>query len=175
MFIHWMKAVHPAHLKKAAAFALTMALTTAYLVSPTTEINAVYAETSQNSQITITAQPADVTVKTGETARFSVQAQGTNLSYQWYYKKSGASDWSVWKGHTTATTYATANSTWNMMRVCCVIMNGSTSVLSEEAVIRVNQPLTVTSQPDDVTAKSGATVKFSVAAQGFGKLSYQWY
>ena len=39
--------------------------------------------------ITITSQPSYVTVRSGETASFSVSAEGGQLKYQWYYKKAG--------------------------------------------------------------------------------------
>ena len=40
---------------------------------------------------------------------------GSGLKYQWYYKKSGASDWSVWNNHTTATTSAADPSVYELI------------------------------------------------------------
>ena len=48
----------------------------------------------------ILAQPSDIVTSVGNAAAFSVKAQGVGVTYQWYYRKSGASSWSVWKGHT---------------------------------------------------------------------------
>lgn len=86
----------------------------------------------------ITSQPKNVTVKQGKTATFSVKTSGSGLSYQWYYKKAGASGWSKWNGHTTATTSAAANASWNGMKVYCVVKdsNGNT-VSSDAATIKI--------------------------------------
>ena len=126
--------------------------------------------------LVITSQPVNVTVKNGQHTKFTVKASGTGkLSYQWYYKKSGASQWSVWKGHTGASTSATANASWNLMQVRCLITDESgTQVYSSAALITVNQDLVITSQPVDVSVKTGEKVKFTVKASGTGKLKYQW-
>ena len=39
----------------------------------------------------ITEQPKSVKTSVGGKARFEIKAEGSNLSYQWYYKKKGAS------------------------------------------------------------------------------------
>ena len=120
--------------------------------------------------------PANITVKPGGTASFTVKASGTGLSYQWYYKKKGASSWSIWKGHTAASTSAVANDTWNGMQVRCVIKDGNgTSLTSGIATVTVKRTaLAITVQPQDTNAAVGGNVSFAVKAQGDG-LSYQWY
>ena len=124
---------------------------------------------------TITAQPKDVTVKSGETASFSVKASGSNLTYQWYYKKKGASSWSLWKGHTAATTSGAANDTWDGMQVYCTVTSGSgMTVSSHPATITVSGELKITANPQNVTVTSGDSVTFTVKASGVG-LKYQWY
>lgn len=45
------------------------------------------------SAITITSQPENYTGKVGETATFTVVAEGDGLSYQWYYKNANSSTW----------------------------------------------------------------------------------
>ncbi len=164
----------PLALKRNVALLLTLAFTAVYVADPAAEIFSVYA--AKESPLAIVTQPADVTAKPGDTVTFSVEAQGDGLSYQWYYKKSGAGAWSVWKSHTTAVTTATANATWNMMQVYCRVTDSAGhSADSEPAVIRVSQPLRLLSQPSDATVKVGDLVKFSVSAQGSGTLKYQWY
>ena len=44
---------------------------------------------------TIVTQPTSVTAKTSETVKFTVKAEGAALSYQWYFKKKGAADWTL--------------------------------------------------------------------------------
>ncbi|MCC8074972.1 MAG: hypothetical protein LIO95_03350, partial [Clostridiales bacterium] len=89
--------------------------------------------------LAITSQPEDVTVQAGKEVSFTVEATGTDLSYQWYYKKAGATSWSIWNNHTTATTSATANSSWDGMQVYCVVTDGNgNSVSSDPATITLN-------------------------------------
>ena len=123
----------------------------------------------------ITAQPQNVSVMSGDTASFTVKASGTGLKYQWYYKKKGASAWSLWKGHTTATTSGTANDTWDGMQVYCAVSNSAgITVDSNPATVTVNAELKITSQPQNITVNSGDSVTFTVKASGVG-LKYQWY
>ena len=123
----------------------------------------------------ITEQPADAALNVGDTAKFTVKAQGSGLTYQWYYKKYGVSGWSLWKGHTTATTSACANETWDGMQIYCVVKDsGGNSLSSNAATIRINNMPCITSQPADVTARVNDVVRFTVKAKGSG-LKYQWY
>ncbi len=120
--------------------------------------------------------PKDVTAAPGEICSFSVTASGTGLSYQWYFKKKGASAWSLWKGHTSAATSAKANDTWDGMKVCCVIQDSNGKTLSSSAATVTIQrtALAVKTQPRDVSTVSGGKVTFAVKAEG-DSLSYQWY
>lgn len=83
--------------------------------------------------IKITAQPKSVTAKVGEKVTFTVKATGENLSYQWYVKKAGASDWTKWNNHTGASTSAKSNDTWNGMQVRCTVTNGSGKTVNSSA------------------------------------------
>ena len=128
-----------------------------------------------NIPLAITKQPQSVTANIGDSVKFTVKASGNDLSYQWYYKKADASDWTKWTGHTSANTTATANESWNGMQVKCTVTDGSGSTVdSESAVVTVNIPLAITKQPQSVTANIGDSVKFTVKASGTG-LKYQWY
>ena len=145
----------------------------------TDDNGSVYSNTATvtiDQPLTILTQPKNVTVKPDQPTTFSVSAQGKGaMTYQWYFKKSGASDWSVWNGRTSASITPTSNSTWNMMQVRCKVTDASGSVFSDAATIKINQPLTILTQPDSITAKPDEKVKFSVKAQGKGTLKYQWY
>ena len=123
----------------------------------------------------ITQQPQSVTANVGDTVKFAVKASGSGLSYQWFYRKSGASSWTKWPGHTTATTSATSNESWNGMQVRCTVTDSMGSkAQSNPATVTLNLPLAITQQPQSVTANAGDTVRFAVNANGVG-LSYQWY
>ena len=132
-------------------------------------------ETAEGSAPVITVQPADVTTRPGENVTWQVVADGDDLGYQWYYKKSDSARWSVWKGHDSAQTSATANSTWGGMRVYCRITDKYGGyAISRAAKISFGQSVTIKAQPGDVTVNLGQTAFFRVEAAGEG-LSYQWY
>lgn len=84
--------------------------------------------------IKITQQPADVKTSDGSRAAFKVKATGSNLTYKWYYKKAGASGWTYWPGHDYASTYATANKSWNNMQVYCVISDDNGNSVNTETL-----------------------------------------
>ncbi len=163
----------PVHCRRAAALLLTMAFTAICLAAPSGEFRTVYAD---SLLITITSQPESVTANPGETVTFSVTATGSDLSYQWYFKKYGEKNWTLWSGHTSSTASVVIDDSWNLAEVYCKI-SGRTGGMadSDSAVIRVKKPLAILSQPQDITVKTGEKVRFSVSAQGSGDLRYQWY
>ena len=46
-------------------------------------------------ELAITSQPQNTSIQLGEAVNLSLTAQGTDLCYQWYYKKSGSSAFSI--------------------------------------------------------------------------------
>ena len=126
--------------------------------------------------IKISAHPSDVTAVSGKIASFSVKATGSGLKYQWYYKKSGASGWTLWKEHNEWKTSAKANDTWNGMQVRCKITNSNGTVLySNAATITIaKDTVRITKQPASISIPAGRKASFSVIATGKG-LTYQWY
>lgn len=149
--------------------------TTTTTKKATTTTTAAIKKTATAVSLKITKNPSNVSLTSGETGKFTVAATGTGLKYQWYYKKAGASSWSIWKGHTTATTSGVSNDTWDGMMLKCVVKDSSGKTAeSKTATVSVKIPLSITSQPASVTVKSGTTVKFTVKARG-KDLTYQWY
>ncbi len=123
----------------------------------------------------ITTQPKSVTVSAGSTAKFTVAASGTGLSYQWQFKAPGTSTWnnSSMTGAKTATLSVEATTARSGQQYRCVVKNAGGSVTSNAATLTVTSAPKITTQPKSVTVKEGATAKFTVAASGTG-LSYQW-
>jgi hypothetical protein len=118
----------------------------------------------------ITAQPASQTVIAGQTATFSVTANGTApLSYQW--KKNGtAISGATSSSYTTpATQSSDSGSTFAM-----TITNTLGNITSNAATLTVNVPPSITTQPVSRTVTVGQTAAFSVTAAGTGTLTYQW-
>jgi hypothetical protein len=121
----------------------------------------------------ITAQPAAKTVSVGQTASFSVAANGTApLSYQW--RKNG-SNISGATGASYTTPAAAAGDNGAVFSV--VVGNSVGSATSSGAILTVSAAATapsITSQPASVTVSVGQTAVFSVSASGTAPLSYQW-
>jgi uncharacterized cupredoxin-like copper-binding protein len=70
--------------------------------------------------VKITAQPKNVTVASGESAKVSVTASGDGLTYQWYVKNAGKSSFS--KSSVTKSTYSvTMSSSVNGRQVYCIV------------------------------------------------------
>jgi hypothetical protein len=118
----------------------------------------------------ITSQPASQTVTAGQTATFSVIANGTApLTYQW--KRNGAPiNGATGVSYTTPATSASDNGA----QFSVTVSNNVSNATSNAATLTVNVPPSITSQPANQTVTAGQTAAFSVSATGTGTLSYQW-
>ncbi len=119
----------------------------------------------------ITAQPADQSVKSGQTATFSVSANGTApLTYQWL--RSGLPI----SGATSASYTTAAVGPYESGATFAVtVKNSAGSVTSRAAKLSVSAVApSITTQPADQSVKSGQTATFSVSANGTAPLTYQW-
>ena len=95
---------------------------------------------SRATTIQIVSQSEDVKIKAGTLTEFFVDARGTNLTYQWYVKKSGEQMWHVWKNHDMPKTASKANETWDGMQVYCMIVdNNRTSLASDIITITIEK------------------------------------
>jgi len=125
----------------------------------------------------IEKQPVSVTAKEGETVKFITKANGSGLSYQWYWKKPSDTSWSkcTGTGYSTDTLEVSAEAKRNGYQYYCKVNddNGN-SVNTDTVSLKVTSSLKITSQPASITVSEGATAKFTVAANGTG-LTYQWY
>ncbi len=87
----------------------------------------------------ITSQPANKTVTAGKTAKFTVAAAGTGLTYQWYYSKDNGATWtkcsSAGSDSATFSFKATASMSGRLYR--CKVTNSSGSVTSSTAKLTV--------------------------------------
>lgn len=87
---------------------------------------------------TIVTSPADKSVTEGETATFTVEATGTDLSYQWQQNMNG-SGWTDITGETNATyTIATTTTDMSGTQYHCVVKNSIGEVTSNAATLTVN-------------------------------------
>lgn len=119
---------------------------------------------------TLSTQPQDVSVVTGESASFSVTSSGdAPLTYQW--RRNGTPI-----GGATAATYTlTAARGDDGAEFSVVVANSAGSATSRAARLTVTDPpAAITTAPQSVGTTVGQTATFSVVASGTGTLSYQW-
>ncbi len=140
---------------------------------------------AREDSIIITSQPVSVTNVVGKTVKFSVAAEGEGLTYQWQYSANGTK-WgnASSTGSTTATISVKVALARDGYQYRCVIKDDAgNSVTSAAAKLTVGETepetpptstLKITAQPKNVTSPAGKTVKFTVAAEGEGALTYQW-
>ena len=125
--------------------------------------------------LNITSQPSNVSGFAGETATYTIAARGDNLSYQWQVFKDG--EWtncSMNDGAKTATLSFEIKATANGNKYHCIITDGyGDSVTSNEVTLTVKTPVSITSQPSNVSGFAGETATFTVGTVG-DNLSYQW-
>jgi O-glycosyl hydrolase len=121
----------------------------------------------------ITAQPTNQSVTTGQMAAFVVTAVGTApLSYQWQKNGTAVSGATSASYTTPATTAADNGATFRV-----VVSNATGSVTSTTATLTVRANAvapSITTQPLNQTVMAGQTATFNVAAGGTAPLSYQW-
>lgn len=144
--------------------------------------NAAKLTVINTSPIKITNQPTDVDSAVGNAVSFIVEAQGNGLTYQWQLSKDGGTTWgntSVNGNTSKFINFAVPNADYNGRMFRCVITDASGNTLaSNSATLTLNgvPDVTITSQPQDVSAKVGDTINISVVAKSSksNKLTYQW-
>ena len=127
-------------------------------------------------ELTITAQPKNESAKLGEMFCVTVEAQGDELRYQWYWRNVGSETWHV-SGQRDNTYDDVMTKARHNREVKCVITDmWGNSVETNVATITgtPTQTLAITQQPTDGQAKMGEGYFVEVIAQGDG-LTYQWY
>ena len=124
--------------------------------------NVVYAPT-------ITTHPKNVEVKENETATFTVEATGSDLSYQWQQNTNGSA-WTDITGETNATyTIATTTMNINGTQYRCVVSNSAGSVTSNAVTLTVNAATVsvtgVTLEPTSLSLFTGDTAPLTATVQ----------
>ena len=122
-----------------------------------------------NDPPVITAHPQSLTPDPGDAATFNVTATGTApLSYQW--RKGG-----VDIGAATSASYTIASvQKSDEGSFDCVVSNSAGAATSDAAALSVNDPPSITAQPQSLTRDRGSAATFTVTAAGTAPLSYQW-
>ena len=129
---------------------------------------------STGPELAITKQPANAVASNGATAKTKVTATGLGLSYAWYFKDPGKTEFS--KSSITTDTYSASMNSWRSGRqVYCVVTDlYGNSVTSDVATLLMGNTAKITAQPKSVYAANGAQAKTTLTATGDG-LTYTWY
>lgn len=129
------------------------------------------------NNISITTEPvAQVNACPGSNAAFAVVATGTNIQYQWQQSPTGCGGTFTDIAGANAATYniAAVTTTLNNYAYRVIVKNSCPSAdTSTCAVLKVNNEISIATQPVSFAACVGQSATFSVTASGTG-LTYQW-
>lgn len=128
----------------------------------------------------VVSMTPNTTACNGTPAVFTVNASGTNLTYQWqvydgtgYYNLSNTG---IYSGVNTATLNISAVSAGMNGYGYRVVLAGSCpplSLISQTSTLTIGSGFPINTQPADLTVCSGSTANFSVATGG-ANVIYQW-
>ena len=118
----------------------------------------------------ITLQPASQNAVSYQTVRLSAMAAGAApLRYQWMLDGAPLSQ------ATNAQLTLASIQPWQQGRFQVVVLGPAGAALSSNAVIHLDYPPLIVSQPRSQVAVTNNSATFNVAAVGAGPLRYQWY
>ena len=122
---------------------------------------------------TIISQPSSQTINEGDSATFSVLANGTQpLSYQWFRNDTLIAGATSNRYRITEVVVS-----FDSVRFHCLVTNAAGSTTSLNAMLTVNPPAGVpkiSKDPWPDTALAGGTARFTVKATGGKNMTYQW-
>ncbi len=140
-----------------------------------------YGNTVKSKEVTlslleITQQPVSAEALNGELVSVTIEAQGDDVTYQWWIKNKGDSVYT--KSSITTDTYSAVMDESRDGRIirCVVKDKYGNLVRSDIVTISMKAPaeLKITQQPKSASAANGEYVSVTVKAQGDG-VTYQWW
>lgn len=127
----------------------------------------------------ITMHPASTSVCSGANGSFSVNATGTNLTYQWQVNSGNGwaniTNGGVYSNATTATLNLTGPTSMYDNYAYRVVVSGKCipHVVSNSASLTIHTAPSITMQPTNMSVCPGGNTSFKVMATGTA-LAYQW-
>ena len=124
----------------------------------------------------IVSQPSDYVGMVGDTATFTVVAEGEGLKYQWYYYDTAASEWKKSGSGTSATLSVEFKSYRNNQEYRCEITDSDGNSVTTNTVKLIAKvvDLVIVTQPVDYVGSVNDNLSFTVVATGNG-LTYKWF
>lgn len=130
------------------------------------------AQLSVTGPVSITVNPQDTTLYSGQAGSIQVAASGDNpLRYQW--QRLSGSNWQNISGATASSLNFTNTGSTDAGRYRCIVSNDSSTDTSTAATITVVQSVNLLSSPQSQTANEGDAVSFQIDANG-DNLQYEW-
>jgi hypothetical protein len=133
--------------------------------------------------VSITQQPADQTVCSGDAATFTVAAESiSDVTYQWQQRAAGGAAWTdltdggAISGAGTPTLALASTGAASAGDYRCVVTSTCGAVISDAATLTLQPATAIVTQPADQAVaiiEVAPPVSFSVTATGSG-LRYQW-
>lgn len=123
----------------------------------------------------ISSQPSNQTICSGESVSYSITADGSSNTYQWQVSTDNGSTFTNIAGATgTSLNLNNINSTYNNNLYHVVISScAPNNLISSNASLTVNSAASITTQPSNQSACEGSNAVFSATVTG-SSLSYQW-
>ena len=124
----------------------------------------------------IVTQPENGAAARGETAVVTVEAEGDELTYEWYFRNPGETDFRKAEGVTGSAYEVTMSSASHRQQVYCVITNAGGIAVTTDTVTMymTTPPIEIITQPEDAAAPHGQVAVVTVEAVG-EELTYTWY
>jgi hypothetical protein len=142
-------------------------------VNSITSVNATLTVGAAATPPTIATQPQSATVNSGQTATFTVVADGSApFTYQWSRNSTAIAGATSASYTTPITVDADTGATFSV-----VVRNAVGNATSNLATLTVTPKLVmpeITAQPQSVSVDAGQAASFNVTATGTAPLSYQW-
>ena len=121
----------------------------------------------------ISKHPEDIKAKIGDIARFGIETEGENLTYQWQYQNPDSDLWIDIRSGKTDTLTFDVSAKDDGCKFRCIVSDGENVLESDYATLTVEKGVTITTQPESYIGLDGSTAKFNIDAEGEG-LTYQW-
>ena len=135
-----------------------------------------YTEAATLRVLSIRNHPEDQIALTGKTATFTVQTNVTEgVTYQWQYRRNATANWTntTMTGYNTASLTVAATKARNGYQYRCVITGAKNGKLtSNAAVLSVSDPVSITAQPENVSAAASGNAVFTIGAANV--TAYRW-
>jgi hypothetical protein len=129
-----------------------------------------------NAQASIVSSPTDQSACPGNTATFSADASGPDLSYQWQISTDNGATFTDISGATSSSldiTNVISSMNNNQYRVKLTTSCSVASISTNSAVLTVLPQANIVSNPSNFLACAGTDATFSISAEGTN-VQYQW-